>query len=96
MKYLFIVIGVIIGSVQFILLSRISSSILDGKKDFLFLLPVKLVIYALALSLLFLFFKSHLSHAGIGFGIGLISGAFINFIITSKKSNTDGKGDDKV
>lgn len=91
MKYLFILFGVVLGAVQFLLLKKITSMILSGKKGYIIFIAAKLLIYAAAVAAMMLFFRDYLIHCGIGLGAAMVLGAIINFALTDKSEN---KGDD--
>ena len=91
MKYLFILFGVILGAVQFLLLRRFTSKILSGDKKVILIILAKLFIYAAAVAVMMLFFKEYVLFFGIGLGAAMMLGAVINFALTYKSEN---KGDD--
>ena len=87
------------GVCQFLILKRILSNALEGnmKKTALFLF-VKLAVYAVALSLIFLFFRKDIFWAAGGFCIGLPLSVAV-YAVTStlkrKKKGDDRSGSDK-
>lgn len=94
MKYLFVILGIAVGMIQFFLLKKTVEYISAQNKKFLLFIILKLIIYALAVFLLLTFFGSFIIHAGIGLGIGMIAFAFINFIVSVSKYKSNDKGDD--
>jgi len=91
MKYLFIIFGVLIGAIQFLLLRKMTSLILSGGKKFIIIIVAKLLIYAVCIAAALLFFRQYILFCGIGLGLAMACGSFINFVITDKSEK---KGDD--
>ena len=91
MKYLFILPGVVLGIIEFLLLRKMTSKILCGDKGFILIITAKIIIYAVSISVIWLFFRQYIAYCGIGLGAAMVLGAIINFLLSYK---TDNKGDD--
>jgi hypothetical protein len=91
MKYLFILPGVVLGIIEFLLLRKMTSKILCGDKGYIPVIAAKLLLYAAGISVVWLFFRQYIAYCGIGLGAAMLIGAIINFALTCKN---DKKGDD--
>ena len=91
MKYLFVLSGIVLGVVQFLLLRKTTTMILAGKKGYIIIITAKLLIYAASVSVLMLFFREYILYCGIGLGAAMVLSSIINFALTDKSDN---KGDD--
>lgn len=95
MKILFFVIGLILGILQLLLTKKTVDSLAEKNNGRLIaFVIIKLALYAGALSFMFILMREYLVYFGIGFGVGMILGAFANFIITVNKDKSSKKGDD--
>ena len=94
MNYLFIALGLVFGIFQLFLTKKCVDFLTDKNKKLYIILLIKLALYAGLISVMYILLRGYILWFGIGFGVGMIAGAFINFIITSNKDNKDSKGDD--
>lgn len=77
---MFILFGFLFGVIQFLLLKMTTDAILSNSKIFIVLIALKVVFYAGAVALMWFCFSDMFIHAGIGLGLGMLIGAFANFI----------------
>ena len=95
MNALFFVIGLALGVLQ-LFLTKKTVDLLTGKNigRILIFVTVKLTVYAVGVSVMFIFMRNYILPFGIGFAVGMIVCAFANFIITISKDKSTEKGDD--
>ena len=91
---MFVFLGLLLGTAEFLLLRQITTLILANKKSFIALIIIKIALYASSIAVMWFFFKDKFLYAGIGLGAGLVVGAFINYIYTNfiKKKPEEGEG----
>ncbi|MBO4338683.1 MAG: hypothetical protein K5755_06620 [Clostridiales bacterium] len=95
MNILFFAIGILIGIIQ-LLLTKKTVECITGKNNsrLLIFVFIKLAIYACAVSVAYILLRDFFMPLGIGFGAGMIIGAFVNFIVETGKDKSNDKGDD--
>ncbi|MBE6688355.1 MAG: hypothetical protein E7588_03635 [Ruminococcaceae bacterium] len=77
---LFLIAGLIIGVVQFLLLGRITAALLEKKRHMAVYIAAKLALYIIFILLIF-FFMPYFLYTAAGYGVGIIAGSFLNFAI---------------
>lgn len=80
LKILFCAAGLIIGVIQFLLLNKITTALLQKKGHMAVYIAVKAVLYIVFILLIF-FFMPYFVYTAAGYGVGIIAGSFINFAI---------------
>ena len=78
-QLLFCSAGLIIGIVQFLLLGEVTSTLLLKKGRMAPYIAAKVALYVVFI-LLIVFFLPYVIYTAAGYGVGIITGSFINFI----------------